>query len=238
LNPSPGTPIVSVLVTCFKYLKRLKVCLESLARQDLPEYGLEVVIADPESPDGLAAWLNEFAELHPRLKVTHVPLHSRYHRNRGFAINRAYDASGGRIIVSIDGDIVFPPHLMRLLAEQLSARPNTVFGVRRAFLPKDVTEAIIEGRLDPSTEFQALSESPGDGEEYPFVGVLGYCQAVTREAFARARYPEEFDRVNQSDIVFVERLETHAGVRPLLLADQVVLHLWHPRNWMGTSDFL
>lgn len=238
LNDTPGSPEVSVLVTCFKYLKRLKICLESLAKQDLPDSGLEVVVADPESPDGLADWLDEFAARHPRLRVVHVPLDALYHRNRGVAINRAFDASAGRIVVSIDGDIVFPPHLIRVLVEELSARPDTVFGVRRAFLPRDATEAVLEGRLDPFQRFQELSESTGDGEEYPFVGVLGYCQAVTREAFARARYPEEFDRVNQSDIVYIERLERHAGVQPRLLTDQVVLHLWHPRNWMGTSEFL
>ena len=70
------------------------------------------------------------------------------------------------------------------------------------------------------------------------LGVLGYCQAVDRKAFAKARYPREIDRVNQSDIIFVERLRKFAGVKPQYLGDQVVLHLWHPRNWNGTETQL
>jgi hypothetical protein len=231
-------PQVSVLVTCHRYLKRLKICLESLARQEMPEGSLEIVVADPESPDGLADHLADFARKHPHLRVVHLPMDVRYHRNRGVGINRAFDASSGGVIVSIDGDIVFPPHLIQRLMEQLRTSPGEVLGVRRAFLPRSTTESILKGDLDPFSHFQELARSDGDGEEHPHIGVLGYCQATDRSAFARARYPEEFDSVNQSDIVFVERLAKWADVRPRFMGQEVVLHLWHPRNWMGTREFL
>jgi hypothetical protein len=227
-------PSVSVLVTCHRYLRRLKVCLESLARQTIP---LEIVVADPESPDGLADYLPEFAARHPRLRVVHLPLDVRYHRNRGVGINRAFDASSGRIIVSIDGDIVFAPHTFELFERQLSRAPDQVLGLRRVFVDRAETERVLAGEVDPFGNFERLAASPGDGEENALVGVLGYCQAVHRAAFARARYPEEFDRVNQSDIVFVERLGC-LGVRPRFLENERALHLWHPRNWMGTTDLL
>jgi hypothetical protein len=238
LGGKDWVPAVSILVTCHRYRKRLAVCLESLARQELPEGTLEIVVADPESPDGLRDHLESFARKYSHLRVIHLPLDVRYRRNRGVGINRAFDASLGGIIISIDGDIVFPPHLVRRLMEEVEKSPGMVFGVGRVFLPRETTEEVLSGAIDPFVGFHELLYSPGDGEEQRHVGVLGYCQAVRRTAFSKARYPEEFDMVNQSDIVFVERLAQWAGVRPKFLDEEAVLHLWHPRNWTGTSDFL
>lgn len=231
-------PVISVLVTCYRYARRLRVCLESLSRQDLPSGSIEVVVADPESPDDVRSVLEECASRNPDLRLVHLPLPARYHRNRGFGINRAFEISVGEVVVAIDGDIVFPPHLIGKLASHAKQAPSEVFGVCRTFLPRKATEDILAGRIEPFGEFDRLSLLDGDGEEHPFVGVLGYCQAVDRKAFAKARYPEEFDMVNQSDIVFVERLERRAGVHPRILANEKVLHLWHPRNWSGTSELL
>jgi len=231
-------PKVSVLVTCHRFRRRLRHCLQSLARQDLAPGTLEIVVADPKSPDGLAQYLREFATSAPHVRVVRLPLDARYHRNRGYCIDRAFDSSLGEVVVGIDGDIIFPPHLVRVLAEAVAGNPEKVFGVRRVFLDRPTTEGILTGCQDRASEFDRLSRSEGDGQEGSFVGVLGYCQALHRAAFAKARYPREFDAVNQSDIVFVERLGREAGVKPCFLADEKVLHLWHPRNWAGTSEDL
>jgi len=231
-------PRISILVTCFRYLRRFRVCLESLARQRLTPGSLEIVVADPGSPDGLLDHLREFASAHPELKIVHLPLDPRYHRNRGVGINRAFDASTGQVVVGIDGDLVFPPSLLGDLERQVLQDPTRVYGVSRSFIPKEDTERILSGDLDPFAEFERLSRSKGDGEEKAYVGVLGYCQAVHRRAFALARYPEELDMVNQSDIAFVERLRREAGTTPLFLESRTVLHLWHPRNWQGTTENL
>jgi len=238
LSGEQHQPRVSILVTCFRYLRRFRVCLESLARQDMPPGSLEIVVADPSSPDGLKDSLAQFAQCYPAIRVVHCPIDPRYHRNRGLGINRAFEASAAPVVIGIDGDIVFPPALIRFLEEKVLETPDRVFGVRRSFLAREETELILRGELDPFMDFERLSRSEGDGEEKSYVGVLGYCQAVHRMAFARAGYPEEFDVVNQSDIVFVERLSREANVKAQFLQDQSVLHLWHPRNWMGTNESL
>jgi glycosyltransferase involved in cell wall biosynthesis len=199
---------------------------------------LEIVVADPGSPDGLAAHLEEFAAKHPGLRIVHLPLDARYHRNRGVGINRTFDESHGRVVIGIDGDLVFPPSLIGVLERQVLRSPDRIFGVRRSFVAREDTERILRGELDPFAEFDRLSRSEGDGEPSNYVGVLGYCQAVHRKAFARARYPEELDMVNQSDIVFVDRLRREADVTPCFLEERTVLHLWHPRNWQGTTENL
>jgi glycosyltransferase involved in cell wall biosynthesis len=209
-----------------------------LAAQQLPDGALEVVVADPGSPDGVASYLEDFAAHQTRLRVVHLPLNPRYHRNRGVGINRAFDVSSGQVVIGIDGDMVFSPTLIGDLEGQVLRDPRYVYGIRRRVVGRGNTEAILRGELDPIAKFEVLSKSESDGEENPFVGVLGYCQAVHRSAFARARYPEEFDMVNQSDIVFVERLGREAGVQPRFLEDLTALHLWHPRNWAGTQDLL
>jgi|GEM_PF-1751133 len=231
-------PAISVITSCFRYLKRFRIYLESLARQLLPAGTLEIVVADPQSPDGLAEYLSEFARCNPHLRVTHVPLDARYCHNRGYCINRAFDESSGDTVISTDGDIVFPPGLVGELATISRSKPQSVLGVKRSFLKREITEAIIAMKYNPFPDFEKLATSDGDGEPDGKLGVLGYCQVLTREAFAAARYPETIDKINQSDIVFVERLGHFASVTPLFLADQTVLHLWHPRDWNGTKDFL
>jgi glycosyltransferase involved in cell wall biosynthesis len=232
------SPTVSVLTCCYKFLKRFRVYLDSIARQELPPGTIEIVVADPGSPDGLADYLPEFAERNPHLRVVHLPLNPIYFRNRGVCINRAFDASSGSIIAATDGDIVFPQGLIGRLAEVSNARPDAVIGVRRIFVTREATGEILEGRRDPMLEFATLAQSSGDGEPEGREGVLGYCQVVGRQAFAKARYPEEFDMVNQSDIVFVERLQTYADVSPVFLQDEAVLHLWHSRDWAGSKEYL
>jgi hypothetical protein len=170
--------------------------------------------------------------------VVRLPLDPRYHRNRGVGINRAFEASIGKVVIAIDGDLVFPSNLIGTLEGRVLASPDRVFGIRRVFVGREDTERILDSRLDPFEHFGRLAESEGDGETGAYVGVLGYCQAVRRDAFARARYPEEFDAVNQSDIVFIERLRKWAQLTPEYLHDLSALHLWHPRNWKGTNEAL
>jgi hypothetical protein len=238
LGGNQHSPQISVLTSCYKYLKRFRCYLASLAKQKLPAGSLEIVVADPGSPDGLYEYLREFANKNAHLRIVHVPIDGMYNRNRGLCINRAFKSSSGHIIVATDGDIIFPQDLVGHLAEQSRAHADLVFGVRRSFLDRSATTEILEGRRDPLGDFLELSKVHSDGEPNGREGVLGYCQVLRRAAFERAGYPEEFDMINQSDIVFLERLQKYAQVTPCFLENKTVLHLWHPRDWSGTKDLL
>jgi hypothetical protein len=232
------TPRISILTSCYKYLRRFRLYLQSIATQQIAPGSLEIVIADPGSPDGLKEYVAAFAKENPHLRIVHLPLNHRYRRNRGLCINRAFDASIGNVIISTDGDLLFPPDLIDKLGRESQIKTNRVLGIRRVFLNRETTQEILNGSLDWRSNYSRLENSPGDGETSSTLGVLGYCQVVAREGFAKARYPEEFDMINQSDIVFLERLKQFANIYPFFFEELTSLHLWHPRNWAGTEDFL
>jgi len=231
-------PSVSILTSCYKYKQRLTVYLDSIARQGKGNEAIEIVIADPESPDGLAEYLRGFAKQFPFVRVIRAACSNQFRHNRGACINRAFEASSAEIILSTDGDIVFQDGMIHALVDAVRKYPNHVFGIRRHFLDKDVTNMILNGSLNPHSEFEKLLCLPSDAEPNGKEGVLGYCQTLTRSAFRKAGYPAEFNMINQSDIVFLERLQKHASVTPVLLDELTVLHLWHPRNWLGTEELL
>ena len=117
--------------------------------------------------------------------------------------------------------------------------PKHVKGCWRVPVDPEITAHILTGNLDPVSLFGELEKrwTPADVPEVR-QGVLGYCQIVSREAFASVGYPEEFNQINQSDIMFVERLRERIGIQADMMKDLFVLHLDHPRDWGGTKTFL
>jgi len=236
---------LSILVCCYRFLQRFRVFLSSLSHQTLDRSRFEVVVANPGSPDGLSQYLEEFnrggAAVVPGVgrlapEVIEVQVSEAYRRNRGYMIQRAFEASRGRVIMAADGDIILHPDFLRQALAELGQAPNAVLGVYRNFLSPGTSAQIIAGLLNPIRNFDALRHEDFQ-EESGYRGVLGYCQIVSREAFSRVGYPEEFDKINQSDIEFVNRLQA-IGVYPRRLDGQTVLHLHHERNWEGVTSYM
>lgn len=234
---SGGTVRFSVLACCYKYLHRLRIFLYSLARQDMGLEGFEVVIANPQSPDGLIEYLDTLKQALPDFNVVRVDVPESRRRNRGWMIARAFECSRGRTVMAADCDIVMPPHFLRTMHEVSQKRPRHVLGVYRNLLSPATTARIISGLVDPVARFEELAREDNqepDGHR----GVLGYCQVVPREAMERTGYPDEFDIIATSDVQFVKRLEEEQDITPASVPGLCVLHLWHPRNWKGTEVFL
>ena len=61
----------------------------------------------------------------PQIRVQ-IGRRTRYHRNRGVGINRAFDASQGQVVIGIDGDLVFPPKLIASLDRRVLSSPDRV----------------------------------------------------------------------------------------------------------------
>jgi ADP-heptose:LPS heptosyltransferase/GT2 family glycosyltransferase len=235
----------SVLVCCYRFLQRFRVFLYGLSQQTLDRERFEVVVVNPQSPDGLSEYLAQYnaggqmqvpdrGRLAP--EVVEVKVSEAFRRNRGYMIQRAFEASRGRVVMAADGDLVLPPHFMGKALDAIQRNHNAVIGVYRNFLTPQTTAQILSGLLNPIQNFDLLRREDCR-EKDGYRGVLGYCQIVTREAFERVGYPEEFNRINQSDIEFVKRLEG-IGVHPHRLEGETVLHLYHERNWEGVERFM
>lgn len=235
---------ISVLVCCHRYLQRFQLFAGSLARQDYPMDRVELVVANPQSPDGLSAYLGTLnrawsatsngARQGPECRE--VLAEKDHYRNRGYLIQRAFEQSSGSIVIGMDCDVILPTDFLSRLASTLASHPDRVVGVYRNFLTSESTDGLLAGVIDPRTGHQRLS-TEDEQEDEGYRGVLGYCQAVTRQVWEEVGYPEEFDSIARSDVAFIERLQA-VGVKPLFLKDVKVLHLHHQRDWTGTKEFL
>lgn len=231
---------VSILVCCRNYLRRFRIFAQSIMRQDWPLPRIEVIVANPDSPDGLREYLHhlkrECLEKFGCGVFIEQPVNVGHGRNRGYMIQRAFERSHGRVVFGMDCDLVLPVTFVREVFIQTVLNPDRVVGVYRNFLSPRTTERILSGEIDAAGEFQQLTHED-ESEENGYRGVLGYCQSVDRSVWQMLGYPEEYDEIAKSDVAFVERTKW-LGMRPLFLEKVRVLHLHHPRNWSGTEDKL
>jgi hypothetical protein len=235
---------VSILVCVNRYLQRFRVFAQSICQQEYDLNRVELIVANPHSPDGLSDYIQMLDKACGVRRngrrvgpaICEVLCDSKYYRNRGMLIQCAFDRSCGRVVIGMDADLVLPRHFLQHVVDALTHNPDRVVGVYRSFLTAETTNGILAGLLDPFKEFERYSMEDCD-EVHGFRGVLGYCQAVLRDKWGDVGYPTEFDNIAQSDVAFVDRLAKR-GVTPLFLKDLKVLHLQHPRDWAGTNAFL
>ena len=225
-------PTVSILVACYRYLQRFRIFARSLASQEFDLDRVEVIVANPHSPDGLSEFLQGLQNTRPKFRQ--VLSDQSAARNRGLLIQKAFEHSSGEVLIGMDCDLVLPPNFLARLVPVVWSNPNRIVGVYRNFLSQSTTAKILNGRIDPMDQFDTLLQEDSE-EEQGYRGVLGYCQALQRDKWQQVGgYPTEFDQVNQSDVTFADRL-SGIGVSTLFLRDLVVLHLNHVRDWTGTK---
>jgi glycosyltransferase involved in cell wall biosynthesis len=235
-----GTTEVSIVVCAYRYLQRFRLFAQGLIAQKCDAGRLEVCVANPGSPDGLSSYLQTLnaavGEKGPRF--VEVPVDEKWRANRGALIQKAFEQSSGKIVIGMDCDIVVPENFVDRIVSTLGESPLSVVGIYRNFLSENTTSKILAGMIDPVTRFNELLSSEDETEAQGYRGVLGYCQAAIREAWESAGgYPTEFDDIARSDVAFVDQL-VQLGYKPVFLENVRALHLHHPRNWSGTSDFL
>jgi hypothetical protein len=227
---------LSVVITCRRFLQRLRLGLRTWCAQDLPAGSLEILVVNPESPDGTAQHLAAVARAWQHLRVREVRVSPDVATNKGVMINRALELAEGAWVWIADADCLFAPSTAREALRQADAAPKHLHFLRRQHLSREMTDALLAGRLDPVHDFDRLTAAtpvaPAE-DRAPW----GYTQLLPRAALAELRYREDIGHFAQSDETFVEACRRR-GYRPRELTGLSCLHLDHPFAWGGTTEFL
>lgn len=223
---------VSVILSCYRFAQRLHVALGSWCRQSLPAGAIEVIVANPESPDGTHEVIAAMASAFPEVRMRELAIDGGMARNKGFMLNRAIEASSGEWIWLTDADCVFPANAVEHTLGQLDSKSALYYGERRQ-LGRVATAALLAGRADLSAEFENLAATAGAADSHPW----GYTQLMHRSLAERIHYREDVDNFSTSDGEFLNACR--ARNVPFRRIDGLAcLHLHHPFAWYGTNLYL
>ena len=113
----PGPVTVSILVVTYDHAGEIDACLDAALAQATDELAVEVVVADNGSADATADRVRARA---PAVRLLEMGA------NRGFAaaMNAAYAASAGELVLILNPDCAMDPGCAAALREHLAARPQ------------------------------------------------------------------------------------------------------------------
>jgi hypothetical protein len=224
---------VSVVMTCHRFVQRLRVTLRNWCWQDVLSGAIEVLVVNPESPDGLHEHLAAVSAACPHLRLREIVVPATMARNKGAMINRAVQAARGEWIWLTDSDCLFDRNAAATALFWIQNRPRRLLYCERKFLSHENTQALLAGAVDGCEGFAQLSGEPMHCEAEPY----GYTQIVPKVALTRWPYREDLNHYADSDLTFLERCRRNQ-VRPVKIEGLYCLHMAHPFAWHGTSVFL
>jgi glycosyltransferase involved in cell wall biosynthesis len=104
-------PNISILFAARDEEEKLPAALATLMEIDYPH--LEVVAVDDRSSDATSQILDDFAALHPRLRVVHVVELPPGWLGKPHALQKACEAATGEWLIFTDADVRFKPDVLR-----------------------------------------------------------------------------------------------------------------------------
>jgi hypothetical protein len=226
---------LTVIITCHRFLQRLRLALRNWCYQNLPSGAYEVLVVNPQSPDGTHEHIAAVARSFPQVRVREIAVDANLTTNKGAMINRAFAASRGEWIWLTDADCLFAPDCAASVLPLIQGRQDRLFYGQRRYLTATQTDALLAGRVDGVRDFGELAENANlrPPENSPW----GYTQIVHRSTLQRLSYDEKHNHFAHTDGVFAETCRRQ-GVTPLQLEGLFCLHLEHPFSWYGTRSFL
>ena len=221
-------------MTCFRFLQRLRLVLRNWCHQDLPSNAFEVLVVNPESPDGTHEHLAIVARGFPHIRVREIAVGSDLSTNKGAMINRAFEASRGEWIWLTDADCLFSPRSAATVLKQVKGQEQHLFYGQRRRLSAEQTDALLSGRADGLHDFAELAAGANPRVEN---GPWGFTQIVHRRVFEQIRYSEDVNHFARTDDIFVNDCRRHR-ISLKQLEGLFCLHIEHPFAWHGTKYFL
>jgi hypothetical protein len=226
---------ISVIMTCNRFLQRLRVVLRNWCHQDAPAGAYEVLVVNPGNPDGTREHMQAVARSYPDVRICEISAPAEMATNKGAMINHALRFARGQWIWLTDADCVFPASAVSVALEHIRNRGNRLFYGCRYYLTDVITMKLLAGRVDGVSGFEAIAAARSDRP--PENAPWGYTQIVSRSVFDRVRYTESFNHFAHSDAQFIEHC-ARQGVPPEQVPGLFCLHLDHRFAWYGNPGFL
>ena len=127
----PPPAAVSILMPCYGLAGSVAANIDRVVAATAAEPGVEVVVADDGSTDGTREEAERAASRHANVLVVANPQNA----GKGRALQRAFAASSGEIVVFLDGDLDLPPEQVpAMVAELRRGGWDALLGAKRAAL--------------------------------------------------------------------------------------------------------
>ncbi len=149
-----NVPLVSVMVPARNEEKNIRTCVESLLKQDYPNY--EVLVLDDNSTDKTAVIVNEMAAKDSRLHLYHgEPLPDDW-GGKSFACYQLAQKAKGDWLLFTDADTIHEPHMLRsVLALAIEEKTSLLSG-----FPRQLADTLPLKAVIPVFNFILLSWIP------------------------------------------------------------------------------
>jgi chlorobactene glucosyltransferase len=140
-----SAPLISVLIPARDEADNIGTCLESLQRQDYPNF--EVLVLDDNSADDTAGIVSRLASADNRIKlITGHPLPKDW-AGKPFACYQLAQQANGSWLLFVDADTVHAPHMLRsVLDTALKRKASLLSGFPRQLatsLPQMIAVPVI-----------------------------------------------------------------------------------------------
>ena len=151
--PQPA-PLISVMIPARNEEKNIRICVESLQKQDYPNY--EILVLDDNSTDKTSAIVNEIAAKDSRVKLYHGdPLPDDW-GGKSFACYQLAQKAKGDWLLFTDADTIHEPHMLRAtLALAIEEKTSLLSG-----FPRQIADSIPLKAVIPVFNFILISWIP------------------------------------------------------------------------------
>jgi chlorobactene glucosyltransferase len=222
-------PMVSVCVPARNEERGIRACLESLLRQNYPNF--EVIVVNDHSTDRTGEWIQNLANQDSRLIALEGKDLPEGWLGKPFALTQAFNKAKGDLLLFTDADPVFATDALHTAVytmkdrnlDALTLMPKAEFG---SFWEKAV-QPVIFGFIGSLTRFRKVNSS-----DHNSAMGFGAFLMFTRSAYEGIGGHEGGKADVLEDVLIAKRLKKSG--RKLLVAD--AKHLFSIRMYYGLHE--